>query len=140
MGEGTSVLIIAGSAQLRDSLPILLKAIPQMENIHQAMVAMSQIEELGRRIGREFDAHRVVLFGSYAQGTATKHSDVDLLVVAETSLPPRKRYGAVRRLLADCPAAFDIIVKTPDEYARWRTVVNTIVHFAEKSGRVLYER
>ncbi len=104
------------------------------------MVTMNQIEELGRRIGREFHAQRVVLFGSYARGVPTDDSDVDLLVVAETSLPPRKRYGAVRRLLADCPASFDIIVKTPDEYARSRLVVNTIVYFAEESGRVLYER
>ncbi len=104
------------------------------------MVTMSQIEEVGRRIGREFRARRVVLFGSYARGLPTDESDVDLLVVAETSLPPRKRYGAVRRLVADCPAAFDIVVKTPDEYARLRSVVNTIVYFAEKSGRVLYER
>lgn len=104
------------------------------------MVSINQIEELGQRIGREFDADRVVLFGSYAEGTATEDSDVDLLVVADTPLPPRRRYGAVRRLVADCPAAFDIIVKTPDEYARLRTVVNTIVYFAEKAGRVLYER
>ncbi|MHC4695225.1 MAG: nucleotidyltransferase domain-containing protein [Planctomycetota bacterium] len=103
------------------------------------MVTMSEIEELGQRIGREFHADRVVLFGSYARGVATDDSDVDLLVVARTSLPPRKRYGAVRRLVADYPAAFDIIVKTPDEYARSRSVVNTIVYFAEKSGRVLYE-
>jgi predicted nucleotidyltransferase len=104
------------------------------------MVSMSQIEELGRRIGRELPADRVVLFGSYASGQATNDSDVDLLVVAQTSLPPGQRYGAVRRLVADYPAAFDIIVKTPDEYSRWRSVVNTIVYFAEKSGRVLYER
>ncbi len=104
------------------------------------MVTMKQIEELAGRIGREFDAHRVVLFGSHARGVATDDSDVDLLVVAETSLPPRKRYAAVRRLLANYPAAFDIIVKTPDEYARRRTVVNDVVYFAEKSGRVLYER
>ena len=104
------------------------------------MVAMSQIEDLGQRIGREFDADRVVLFGSHARGTATDDSDVDLLVVAATALPPRKRYAAVRRLVADCPAAFDIIVKTPEEYARARGVVNTIVYFAEKSGRVIYER
>lgn len=32
--------------------------------------------------------HRVVLFGSYAQGTATDDSDVDLLVIAETRPPP----------------------------------------------------
>ena len=103
------------------------------------MVTMNQIEELGRRIGHEFHAHRVVLFGSYASGAPTDDSDVDLLVVAETTLPPRKRYGAVRRLVADYPAAFDIIVATPGEYARRRSTVNTAIYIAEKTGRVLYE-
>jgi predicted nucleotidyltransferase len=104
------------------------------------MVTESEIEELVRRIGQKFHAERIVLFGSYACGRAREDSDVDLLVVAETTLPPPERYGAVRRLAADLPAAFDIIVKTPDEYARWRSVVNHIVYFADKYGRVLYER
>jgi len=104
------------------------------------MVAMDRIEELSRRIGREFNAERVILFGSYAQGIATEDSDVDLLVVAETSLAPRQRYGVVRRLVADVPASFDIVVKTPEEYARWRSVVNHIVYFADKYGMVLYEQ
>ena len=104
------------------------------------MVAMSKIEEFGRRIGRQCAAERVILFGSYAEGSATEDSDIDLLVVAETSLPANERYGAIRRLLADVPAAFDIIVKTPDEYNRWRSVVNHVVYFADKYGRVIYER
>lgn len=104
------------------------------------MVAIGEIEESGRRIGRELDAERVILFGSYAQGTAAEDSDVDLLVVADTDLSPRERYTAVRRLVADVPVPFDIIVKTPAEYARWRSVVNHVVYFADKYGRVLYER
>lgn len=104
------------------------------------MVTMNQIERLAHRIGRQLDADRVVLFGSRASDSARDDSDIDLLVVAETTLPPHKRYAAVRRLVADYPAAFDIIVKTPAEYARTRSVVNTIVYCAEKSGRVLYER
>ncbi len=104
------------------------------------MVAMRQIEEFGRLVGREFGAERVILFGSYARGEVTSDSDVDLLVVAETSLHPRERYGAVRHLLADAPASFDIIVKTPEEYKRWRSVVNNIVYFADKYGKVLYEQ
>lgn len=104
------------------------------------MVAISEIEEFGRRIGRQFGAERVILFGSYARGTAAEGSDVDLLVVAKTDLPSRQRYGAVRRLVADVPASFDIIVKTPAEYARWRSVVNNIVYFADRYGKVLYER
>ncbi len=104
------------------------------------MVAISEIEDFGRRIGREFDAERVILFGSYAQGTVTEDSDVDLLVVANTDLPPRERYSAVRRLVTNVPASFDIVVKTPAEYERWRSIVNHIVYFADKYGRVLYER
>ena len=46
-------------------------------------------------------AHRVVLFGSYARGVPTDDSNVDLLVVAEASLPSRKQHAAVRGLLAD---------------------------------------
>ena len=104
------------------------------------MVAMKQIKEFGQRIGRQFRAERVILFGSYAQGTPSVDSDIDLLVVADTPLSPPERYCAARRLLADVPCSFDIIVRTPDEYTRWRSVVNNIVYFADKYGKVLYER
>ncbi len=104
------------------------------------MVSMNQIESFCRRIGDEFGARRIVLFGSYADGSATETSDVDLLVVADTTLEPHKRYAAVRRLLVDLPLGFDIIVKTPGEYARCRSIVNDVVYFADKYGRVVYER
>lgn len=104
------------------------------------MVAMNEIEEYGRRIRREFYAERVILFGSYARGAGTEDSDVDLLVVAHTELSPHQRYSALRQLVVDAPASLDIIVKNPEEYARWRSVVNHIVYFADKYGRVLYER
>jgi predicted nucleotidyltransferase len=104
------------------------------------MVTMAQISEIGSRIAREFDPERIILFGSHARGDATEDSDVDLLVVADTELPPGERYAAVRRVLSGYPASFDIVVKTPVEYGRWRNVVNHIVYFADKYGTVLYER
>jgi predicted nucleotidyltransferase len=104
------------------------------------MVAMNEIKEFGRQIGHRFGAEKVILFGSYAEGTATRDSDIDLLVVARTNLPYGARYGAVRCLLEDYPAGFDIIVETPEEFARWRSVVNHIVYFADKYGKVIYER
>lgn len=104
------------------------------------MITTEQFEELSERIRATFHPERIVLFGSYAEGNATEESDVDLLVVVETALRPQERYGAVRRLLTDFPAGFDIVVKTPAEYARSKTTVNHIVYFAEKYGKVLYER
>ena len=101
---------------------------------------MKEIEDYGRRIGSQFGAERVILFGSYAQGTQSADSDIDLLVVADTNLSPTERYCAVRRILADIPCSFDIVVRTPDEYSRWRSVVNNIVYFADKYGKIVYER
>ena len=104
------------------------------------VITASGFEQIVQRISDRFDLQKIILFGSYARGEATEQSDVDLLVVADTDLTPRERFPAVRRLLADYPAAFDIIVKTPQEYRRWRNVVNHIVYFADKYGKVLYER
>jgi len=104
------------------------------------VITTSVLEEIVERICAGFSPEKIILFGSHARNEATRHSDVDLLVVADTDLPPGQRFPAVRRLLADYPAGFDIIVKTPEEYRRWRSVVNHIVYFAEKYGKVLYER
>ena len=104
------------------------------------MVEAEQIAQIVRRIVRQLDPEKIILFGSYARGDARDDSDVDLLVVAETDLPLRERFPTVRRLLADFPAAFDVFWKTPDEYRGWRDVVNHVVYFAEKYGTVVYER
>ena len=104
------------------------------------MIETEQIAEIIQCIVRQLDPEKIILFGSYARGDARNDSDIDLLVVAETDLPVRERFPAVRRLLADFPAAFDVFWKTPEEYDRWRSVVNHVVYFAEKYGRVVYER
>jgi uncharacterized protein len=104
------------------------------------MIGAEQINEIIDLLVREFNPEKIILFGSYARGDAREDSDVDLLVVAETDLPARDRFSTIRGILADFPAAFDIFWKTPGEYRRWRNVVNHIVYFAEKYGRVAYER
>ncbi len=101
---------------------------------------MSEIKQFSTLIGEEFGAEKVILFGSYARGTAKEDSDIDLLVVAQTKLSGAERYSAVRKLLGDFPAGFDIVVETPQEYLKWRTVVNHIAYFADKYGKVIYER
>ena len=45
------------------------------------MVDMHSIEEMTAHIVQEFKPERIILFGSYAYGTPTVDSDVDLLVI-----------------------------------------------------------
>src|ERR1043165_2412182 len=44
-------------------------------------VGVSQIKAYCRTLAREFHPRKIILFGSYAYGTPTKDSDVDLLVI-----------------------------------------------------------
>ncbi len=104
------------------------------------MLTEEQLKAMLQDIQEVMNPDRIVLFGSYAAGTADKDSDVDLLVVADTDLSSPERYVKVRGALAEYPASFDIVVKTPEEYERSRSVVNHIVYFADRYGKVLYDR
>jgi len=104
------------------------------------MTTTERFDDIIQRLVERFDPEKIILFGSYARGDAREDSDIDLLLVAETDLPVRDRFPAVRRLLADFPAAFDVFWKTPEEYRRGRNVVNHVVYIAEKYGRVVHER
>ena len=104
------------------------------------MIAPAEFDQVVDRVTNRFDPEKIILFGSYARGNATEQSDVDLLIVATTNLPKRDRVSAIRRLLADFPVAFDVYLRTPEEFERWRSVVNHVVYFADKYGRVVYER
>ena len=44
------------------------------------MVTLGDIENLSRRIAEKFDVEKIILFGSYADGTATEQSDIDRLI------------------------------------------------------------
>ena len=104
------------------------------------MISREQLEQVVERLVERLSPEKIILFGSYVRGDAREDSDVDLMVVAETDLPVQDRFPKARRLLAEFPAAFDIFWKTPEEYRRWRNVVNHVVYFAEQYGRIVYER
>jgi predicted nucleotidyltransferase len=98
------------------------------------------IEEMVRRIVRDFSPEKIILFGSHARGDAGADSDVDLLVVARCDGETRVKVVEIRRALADLPVAKDIIVVTPEYFGRYRDVIGTIVWPAMREGRILYER
>ncbi len=99
-------------------------------------------EELTRYLSilsNELDTQRVILFGSLASDQVRDESDIDLVVVKETSLPFIDRLHEVRRLLRP-RVDTDILVYTPAEYealCRTRAFVRDEI---SGKGVVLYER
>lgn len=83
---------------------------------------------------------KIVLFGSYASGKPTPDSDVDLLVIMETSAPPAERCLAVSQLLRPRPFPVDILVKTPLEIRQALDQGDFFIHEILTHGLILYEQ
>ncbi len=93
-----------------------------------------------QKIVEALHPEKIILFGSYAYGTPTPDSDVDLLVIIETTASRKERYLALSRLLDPRPFPVDIIVKTPAEIAAAMAKGNFFIREIYTQGRVLYER
>lgn len=104
------------------------------------MITEEQIQAIVHRIIAGYQPDRIILFGSYAYGTPTEDSDLDLLVVkSDIEINRAERAVVVRRLLRgpDTPA-MDILVRTPAEVAAAAEVRFTVEAQALQKGRILY--
>jgi predicted nucleotidyltransferase len=81
-----------------------------------------------------------VLFGSHARGTARPDSDLDLLIIEDSTLPRYRRAPRYLRALVGVFPAKDVVVWTPEEVDAWRNVPNAFITAALREGRTLYER
>ena len=93
-----------------------------------------------QRIAQALQPEKIILFGSYAYGTPTPDSDVDLLVIMKTMASQVERSLAVARLLRPRVFPVDILVRTPDEIERALRSGDFFIQEILSRGRVLYER
>ena len=98
-----------------------------------------QIDEITKKIVENFHPKKIILFGSYAYGTPTEESDLDLLIVKDSDLPTRSQNRMVRKLLSGSKVPVDILVKTPYEFEVYKDIIGTVFYPAHKFGKVLYE-
>lgn len=102
------------------------------------MVTMDSIREFSRRLAAEFHPERIVLFGSYASGTPTSDSDVDLLVVMPFEGRSVNQSVEMRvRLRPEFPV--DLIVRTPQAVKQRLEMGDSFMRDVLRDGKVLYE-
>lgn len=97
------------------------------------------LNEVVDRIARKFNPVRIILFGSWARGEATKDSDLDLLVVLTKVEHKRKAAIQIGNTLSNLPISKDIIVTTPEEIAKYGRTVGNILRPALEEGKIIYE-
>lgn len=105
-----------------------------------SMIDEEKIKQVAERIGQATNAEQVILFGSHARGEATEHSDVDLLVVAESNLPRFKRSRQLYRSLRPYPFGMDLVIYTPEEIEKACQSPLSFVSTALREGKTVYVR
>ena len=101
-------------------------------------VTLKHIKEFADQIVAHSHPQKIILFGSYAHGTATVDSDVDLLVMMDTEEKPL-HVAAQIAAAVDHPFPLDIIVFMP---SNWEASLKRKGIFATEvttKGIVLYE-
>jgi uncharacterized protein len=102
------------------------------------MIDEKSIFDLRDRIASEFQPQRIVMFGSYANGTQAEHSDLDLLIIMRyVGSGLNKAVEILNRVKPRIPV--DLIVKTPEEIEERIRKNDFFLAEIIHSGRVLYE-
>ena len=101
-----------------------------------------KIDLLKKQLRPLFKKHKfqkAILFGSFARGEASRHSDIDLILIKDTNLRFLDRYDGVLRELSQALPHWDVdlLIYTPEELAAISH--RRFIQRALKEGIVLYE-
>lgn len=103
-------------------------------------ITEDKIRQAVQKIVDAVHPDKVILFGSYAYGTPTDDSDVDLFVVMESNQSIRARTIQLSEILYPRPFPLDIITRTPAELKERLEIGDCFFKEIVTKGKVLYER
>ena len=105
------------------------------------MINKEIIKEVKKRLVKTYNPIAIYLFGSYAWGTPTEDSDLDLLIVIDKSNEKSyKRTIPGHDVLFGMGISKDIIVYTKEEFDRISNDVTTLGYKIKKDGELIYAR
>jgi len=105
------------------------------------MINKETIEEVKNRLVKAYNPIAIYLFGSYAWGSPTEDSDLDILIVVDKS--DEKSYKRPLQgydVLYGMDISKDIIVYTKEEFENKSNNITTLIYKIKKEGKVLYAR
>jgi uncharacterized protein len=104
------------------------------------MIDSDKINEAISKIASRFNPYRIILFGSYANGTSNVESDIDMLIIQDSDLPMHKRGLDIRLSLIGTMIPLDILIYTQSEYDEAKSNNFSFLNSALKNSKIIYER
>lgn len=104
----------------------------------RAVIERKVIERIAAEIGHKFNPDKVVLFGSYAYGSPTNDSDVDMLVILPfKGRNSKKAIEILEEVNPDVP--LELIVRTADDVRKRLEWNDFFLREIIDKGKTLYE-
>lgn len=101
-------------------------------------IPQEAIDDVVRQIAEKFKPDKIILFGSYAYGKPTQISDVDLLVVMDSTIKENQLSVTIRKAI-NYHFGLDLIVKTPKSLSSRIEMGDFFLKEILQKGKVLYE-
>ena len=105
----------------------------------QTVPTIDQLREALAPVLMEGGAKKAIVFGSYARGEADQHSDLDLIIVAETGRTFFERLKEFPGLYEVWHKGIDLLIYTPNELADMLAEHRAFIEHALDEGVVIYE-
>lgn len=98
------------------------------------------LHSLVNKIVKDYSPLRIILFGSYAYGTPTDDSDIDLLIIKNTDKRPIDRWIELKKILRDPERMVPItpLVYTEKEIEERKALKDFFIEEILEYGEVLY--
>jgi len=110
------------------------------KNLARSDMYHEEIAQLTARIVEAERPEKIILFGSYARGTATENSDIDLLVISRSRLPRQEREVRLTRQLFGSGVPYDLLVLTPEKMEERLRHNGPFIREVLSMGQVVYQR
>jgi len=98
------------------------------------------LERVVDRLVQAFEPEMIILDGSYAEGLATRDSDLDFLVIIAQPITRRAEQKRLLGSFNDVPIPEQVITISKEEFEETRDVIGGIAYPAAKYGKVIYEK
>jgi len=102
----------------------------------------SILTEIVEKLKDEYKPLKIILFGSYAYGNPTEDSDIDLLILKNTTDKRVDRFVQVKKIIYNPVRKVPVspLVYTPGELETRLRIGDDFIKEITKRGVVLYER
>lgn len=105
------------------------------------MTTQEVINEAKDRLVKAYSPTAIYLFGSYAWGTPTEDSDLDLLIVVEEAEEKTyKRPLLGQRVLFGLGVSKDLIIYTKEEFEKYSSDQTSLCYKIKQDGALIYAK